>query len=605
VSTKQAAKPAYTAEQQKACASVIEENFQQWCTMAGAKNGKLSLAEIGKLLELPNLPFNQAAALAAIARYLYALEGEHDVHKFYYVTQNKIVNVVKDPSNNGSSGRDKDAAQLIANYQTAYENLLSDMQNGTWSLYGTTPGPNGSPPGPTSSTNIQWKLNDCYLISAINGLLNTHDGAQTLMNMIQQKGNTFVVTFPGYSTPITVTLTPGEVAQFSYSKGGGCYLAVLGMATVQVMNATSKTGDKNPAGNKTPFGALIDTHTFGWVQKNTFQLLTGQPFTQIQLKNYTEQQWQTLIQTALGNNELVGTDYGQDQHFLTIINTEMVNGQLCVVIKNPWGTTRPFEGHEGPDGIFTIPLADMVSSKFGSITIQTSDLKLVTAGQSSAGASTASSAGASQANAPSSPSSSSIKTANQIVASAPNAQGTINGSEAAANHAVSTNASGADEQNLVELKLGQGSSFVAHNKNVRVSTESANVSIAPKAVAYIMHIGKDLAVYNICSKHTGDVKVTLPNKKDLVVPEGHELLLTSNSNASFEQNNLCPQISATNVTSKGDVGGATAFDAQFSVTDALDASPAISQLVNSSDKEQQKLAQEILKSAAAHSTAGN
>lgn len=355
--------PTFTPEQQKDCAQVIKDNFHSWLDLLGQKGDELSLPDIGKLLEMPNISAKDAAVLSALCHYFYALEGEHDTHPVSGLTLKQIEHAVEHPEKNGSPAHVKFAEQLIANYVTAFENVRQDTHGNGWSLW-------GDHDPPELSENVQWKLNDCYLVSAVNGLIKNDPDA--LKKMIKQTGpDTFRVTFSGYDKPLDIKLTPGEVAAFSYSRHGGCYLAVIGMAVVEVMKATGT--DRNAAAAQTPLGPLTDTHTFGWVQKNTFHLLTGKDFVQIHLKDYTQKEWKAFVETALKNKELIGVDYAQDQHFLTIIGLKDVDGQLSVVIKNPWGNERPFEGHSGPDGVFTIPLADMVSTKFGSITIEKSN----------------------------------------------------------------------------------------------------------------------------------------------------------------------------------------------------------------------------------------
>ncbi len=359
----------YTPEQQKECSTVVKDNFHKWITEAGGTGDTLTLPEIGILLRDDNLPPKQAAAVAALAHYFYSLEGEHDTNPVSGLTLKQIEHAIEHPDKNGSSTHVAFAKQLIANFHTAYENVREDThKDGAWSLW-------GDHDPPILSENVQWKLNDCYVISTINAMIKNHPG--DLKNMIKEiPPNTFIVNFPGYDKPIEIKLTPGEVAEFSYSRHGGCYLAVLGMAVVHVMKATGT--DHNKAAAQTPLGALVDTHTFGWVQKNVMHLFTGHDFKQITIGNYGEPQQKAFIETALRNHELIGIDYGQDQHFLTIIGLKDVDGKLMVEIKNPWGTLRPFEGHSGPDGVFTVPLSDLGptatgKSGFDSITIRKSD----------------------------------------------------------------------------------------------------------------------------------------------------------------------------------------------------------------------------------------
>ncbi len=173
-------------------------------------------------------------------------------------------------------------------YETAIKNI-----NGVRALSG----PQDKLFGPTgtlsSSTRIiQNALGDCFLLSAVNGLLHLPGGPEQLQNMISRvpgTDNEFLVTLPGDIKTIHVKLTPAKLAMYSNLPAGGEWLAVLS-------DAVAKARKMNP--EKGVFK--------GGYQTQTLHLLTGidyenkvlSPFTRGQvdlLKTLSTEQWSALV----------------------------------------------------------------------------------------------------------------------------------------------------------------------------------------------------------------------------------------------------------------------------------------------------------------------
>ena len=65
-----------------------------------------------------------------------------------------------------------------------------------------------------------------------------------------------------------------------------------------------------------------------------------------------------------------------------------------------------------------------------------------------------------------------------------------------------------------------------HDSPVQVRTQRANVHVAAHAAALIIQIGDEVAVQNLFDKHTGDIVVTIGDKR-IDVPQGRAVLLSA------------------------------------------------------------------------------
>ncbi len=244
----------------------------------------LSYADVLKLIEDPTIQGQQAAVLGAI------------------VTQmnNKDSKTVKYSLKELQKMFNSNENIYSWYYGTAIQNI-----NGVRALTG----PQDKLFGPTgelsSSTKIiQNAINDCFILSAINGVLHLPGGPQTLQNMISRvpgKNDEFIVTLPGDPKSIHVKLTPAKLAMYSNLPAGGEWLAVLS-------DAEAKARRENPE-----YGIFQ-----GGFQTQTLHLLTGvsykntalSPFTASQvttLKGLTKEQWNALENLSSAQLALLST----------------------------------------------------------------------------------------------------------------------------------------------------------------------------------------------------------------------------------------------------------------------------------------------------------
>ncbi len=374
--------PENVSEAAKHCSSTMAKYWNTWTQGSGV----LTIKRIGQLLNDSDITGKQAAALGALADYFYRENRKVSSLKTADKKDSYTLTEIQSALADLTVKRTNEA--LADDYRTALIQIKDDTTKDGYSLYGKL----GSP---RFGENVQWNVCDCYFVSAVNAVLQ-HDPS-AIENMITAKPpDTFEVRFPGYKdgkTPVTVHLTQGDIAMFSHTKDGGCYLAVLGRAADEVMRL--EHDDHSSAGNATPLGTMVDQGSH-WDETNTFHLLTGQNFTQIKTTQYTTEELKKLIEYAQDHNEIIGLGEAYSpisKHYLLV--TGFKDGELDVL--NPWGQTRyytplgndplpflpdmvkPDSGHVFAmhNGHFKVPLKDLVKWGFGSLTIQRQDLQAV------------------------------------------------------------------------------------------------------------------------------------------------------------------------------------------------------------------------------------
>jgi hypothetical protein len=232
---------------------------------------KLTYADVLKLIEDPNIQGQQAAVLGAIVT---QMNNKNNQNIKYSLTE--LQKMFKE---------NDDIYSWY--YGTAIQNI-----NGVRALTGQQDKLFG-PTGELSSATriIQNAVSDCFILSAINGVLHLPGGPQALQNMITRvpgKNDEFIVTLPGDPKSIHVKLTPAKLAMYSNLPAGGEWLAVLS-------DAEARARKENPE-----YGIFQ-----GGFQTQTLHLLTGvsykntalSPFTASQVatvKSLTKEQWSAL-----------------------------------------------------------------------------------------------------------------------------------------------------------------------------------------------------------------------------------------------------------------------------------------------------------------------
>ncbi len=165
-----------------------------------------------------------------------------------------------------------------------------------------------------------------------------------------------------------------------------------------------------------------------------------------------------------------------------------------------------------------------------------------------------------------------------------------------------------NQTKINQVDLGQGSILVAHKKSSLIHTSCGDVRVAPDSATYITQIGEEVAVYNMGGQGKNNVEIVLPGKT-LSVRLGSEFVL-SKSDSSGAANHAqfsdpAHLMAVPNGVDKGTIAGVSMMNVQFPVQSVLPSVPQLRQLLTSSRKDDQRLADRILKTASVIATMEN
>lgn len=237
-------------------------------------------------------------------------------------------------------------------------------------------GPNGLS---SKTRNIQSNLGDCFLISSLNGMLHSPGGPAILQNMIKEvpgKNNTYAVTFPD-GQQFTVKLTEAETGMFSYTEGGGKWIAIMSVASAmarQEANLVAKTDKYKPVvvNNKITYHLDVQDMMNGGYPQFVLGLFTKKKYIAMALPSSsttpTPQQLANIIDEIHGakkNN--LPISISTNDHVLSILGcekcavTKNAQGQVTaatgtVLIKNPWGSNNIY--YSPTDGTWSSTLSN-------------------------------------------------------------------------------------------------------------------------------------------------------------------------------------------------------------------------------------------------------
>lgn len=142
-----------------------------------------------------------------------------------------------------------------------------------------------------------------------------------------------------------------------------------------------------------------------------------------------------------------------------------------------------------------------------------------------------------------------------------------------------------------------GSMLILHNTPASLNTINGTADITRGTAAFVVQVGRDVAVYNLSGTQSHSVDVTVGSQV-FSVPIGKAIILTQSSGNLTE----CPLsqcIELENGTRLGADGSVNIFTADFSYVSTLDNCPQFQQFVRSSDPSERKIAKELLRMAAA------
>jgi hypothetical protein len=460
----------------------------------------------------------------------------------------------------------------------------------------------------------------------------TQLGPSAIQNMIAPvpgKINEFLVQFPGYAhNPISVHLTPAQVAMYSYNTDGGVYLAVLGAAAEGIM----RKEDPEANLNRLPFGNIIN----GGPSHDTIKLLTGETNHSISIpsdKSLTSGTMNT-IKSALDNHEPVIIETADHDMSITEIAEQAPTkpvGINCyppgakgpfVIIHNQWGDTGSYYPIKGSNvsvnmvhGYFAVDVASL--SEYGMIYVMVPDKgqKPIVFDKGPSIAATANIGGrpliGNGANgSPQSIGGGGGEGSSYVVK---NSWGTGWKSSGYAVLPPEINSglmySGAGSGPMINhIEMHPGTMLVAHSKPVTVHIPGGKVEIASNAAVYIVQNEKTTAIMSLTDSHDGAVsfgklETTGWNVKPIPIRAGQALIIGAADQQSLDS--LGASIPAGGSKQVNVAGLDSVYVAPFSPVEALKNSRQFALLLKDTSKEKKAIADHILKTAAVMQALGD
>lgn len=151
------------------------------------------------------------------------------------------------------------------------------------------------------------------------------------------------------------------------------------------------------------------------------------------------------------------------------------------------------------------------------------------------------------------------------------------------------------EPSLKRFVLYRGKLLLACSKEIHLLLANADVELAPNSMVYVSDNGRGTCVIlNLHDEHSNAVKVHV-GQANITLPPGRQLILTSWTDAGFDDVNLCCGIGFRSVSEFKPVPTIKAFCTQYSLMSATHVLPAVLKLAKSNTKEGNKM----IKTAAA------
>jgi hypothetical protein len=618
-----------------------------WSSWTGG-SGKLTIAEVSNLLLNGSITGSQAAVLGMLAQQMYSDAGINTRSGPAYSQSQALAYLLGTVNSTGALFTNNGPYPGPSYFQSVMAQIASaNPSNGVYSLYGTA---NGPIIATTQQPGIQQvEIGDCFFLSAVNSVLNQSPaliGSSSGGGMIQQigTGNTFLVTFPNNPTPQKVTLTPSEIAAFSWTApNNGCWLAVMGMAENAVL--AKSPGSWVPSDLKTaPLGIISD----GGFPAQTLGLLTGQPYTDYGrgLTGYSLSSVNAMLAKDLANNTPINIESKDHSLSITAFNATTDT----VTILNPWGITGVYGASDDPgvmnpkmevqmtNGVLQLSVSAMLSDfySFGLESSLISSLATATNGNatgSHTGSFGAMYPGANLASlAPSSIVGNLPPTTSTPQLSAPALNSSLlnssfiqsNFNQSAITQWMQTRGQSANSENtngkshskagfspvawatpsapscadIPVYDAGQGSMLVMDDHPVVVHTARADIQVAPHAAALVIQLGDEVAVINLCDQRFGDVSVQIASDRKAVAL-GKTLLLAPSTVTDSSTMQLAGAVEGRQSGRFGTFSDTNAFLGKASYLWALKSCPEFRELLHSTDPTQRAAAYKVLKAGAA------
>jgi hypothetical protein len=154
-----------------------------------------------------------------------------------------------------------------------------------------------------------------------------------------------------------------------------------------------------------------------------------------------------------------------------------------------------------------------------------------------------------------------------------------------------------DRAGKLSLRLPVGHVVMSPTAHTAVQMVEGTSKVAPGSLVLMGETGADGAVLNFFDGHRGGVSVDVAGRT-VVLPPGHELVMTNKSGADFDAVNPFPEVPYRHVTEHVINPNVKVFIAEFSIPSAINAIAPIKQLFQSDRLQDRRLTNAILKTAA-------
>jgi len=364
---------------------VVHQNFQKWDEN---RDGRLSADEIDRLIADPSVSGLEAAAVAAIHRYLRS-EGTPPA-----ITQAELLKTAQQQPVLAEQGNSQevfrqDLSDGKSRFVSYYARFAAHLKQAPRDLF-TDEG------GPTLDGIKQGALGDCFFMCVIGATVNRNP--QTVRRILRANPDgTTDVMFPGVKPVRVRRLTDGEIALTSSAADQGIWVNVLEKAFGEVKYSQPQTKHAED-------DIDLDAISHGGKILTTIELMTGHKAFVIPIRKYknkklhlptgaeipcTVARLDSAFRKAFATNRIVCADIapgvpGKDippgligRHAYAVLSYDQAS--RMVTVWNPHG--KDFtpkmspagleNGYPVKKGVFQIPLEDFVRV-FKAVTYETS-----------------------------------------------------------------------------------------------------------------------------------------------------------------------------------------------------------------------------------------
>ncbi|HET6328760.1 MAG TPA: C2 family cysteine protease [Planctomycetaceae bacterium] len=382
---REAKQGSFAARAKESFTKIIHQNFEKWDEN---RDGQVSADEIARLIPDPEVKGLEAAAAAAIHRYLRSDGAPSSVTQADLLATAQEQPVLPEPENKQEALR-QDLSGGKPRFVTFYARFAQHLKKAPRDLF-------ASEDGPTLEGVRQGALGDCFYMCVIGATLNRDP--QTIRKMLRANPDgTTDVMFPAVKRVRVPPLTDGEIALTSSAADQGIWINVLEKAFGTVKYA-------NPKNQRSEDDLDLDVISRGGKILTTIQLMTGHKAFVIRIRKYknkkalppteeeiprTTKRLDSAFTKAFATNRLVCADIapgvrGKDippglvgKHAYAILGYDPES--QMVTVWNPHGKNytpkasppSPEHGYPVKNGVFQVPLDDFVRI-FKEVTYETS-----------------------------------------------------------------------------------------------------------------------------------------------------------------------------------------------------------------------------------------